>query len=606
MFRKMKLKPYLLMVFALVILLAGIVTSVGVFGLLSTSHNTDKLVNEIIAADTAVKNCRIYVNVAAKDLREMVIVEDTTTRNTLKSEIDSCLSQIDEQIAIFKQAYGEADGLAAKYEKAFDAWFEIADRAVAEIEAGHIDDAIDIIKNECTPALNELVGIAQDIDDTTNIAKQEHEQYTMTMLAIFIACLVGVFAVAFIMAVVIALRTTSSISQAVELARGAVNDLAKGNLKSRIDYQANNEFGELCERMNFSFDEMSKYMDAIDYGMSEFSKGNFACSCPITFLGDFVNIQIAIEKFQAKIIQTLKDMDQSASQVSIGASQVAQGSQALAQVATEQASGVEELSSSIMDIRSHITETSDYAQKVNNLGKGTGEVVARGQAELKQLVGSIRDITEASKSIQSIIKVIDDIAFQTNILAINAAVEASRAGTAGKGFAVVASEVRSLAQKSASAAKDTAELIENTLRHVTRGEKNAAQTESAFNEVSESVHDILKMIDKVAYAAGDQATTISQISMGIDQISAVVQTTSATSEESAAASQVLDQQASFMRDLLRQFKLSNDVSEKGYGMDNVDLDLDMNYSIEAEKQEKREAEGGANMSAPATSNFDKY
>ena len=267
-----------------------------------------------------------------------------------------------------------------------------------------------------------------------------------------------------------------------------------------------------------------------------FSKGNFACSCPITFLGDFANIQIAIEKFQAKIVQTLKDMDQSASQVSIGASQVAQGSQALAQVATEQASGVEELSSSITDIRNHITETSNYAQKVNNLGKGTGEVVARGQAELKQLVGSIRDITEASKSIQSIIKVIDDIAFQTNILAINAAVEASRAGTAGKGFAVVASEVRSsLAQKSASAAKDTAELIENTLRHVTRGEKNAAQTESAFNEVSESVHDILKMIDKVAYAAGDQATTISQISMGIDQISAVVQTTSATSEESAAS-----------------------------------------------------------------------
>ena len=307
-------------------------------------------------------------------------------------------------------------------------------------------------------------------------------------------------------------------------------------------------------------------MDAIDYGMSEFSKGNFACSCPITFLGDFANIQIAIEKFQAKIVQTLKDMDQSASQVSIGASQVAQGSQALAQVATEQASGVEELSSSITDIRNHITETSNYAQK----------------------------------------KVIDDIAFQTNILAINAAVEASRAGTAGKGFAVVASEVRSLAQKSASAAKDTAELIENTLRHVTRGEKNAAQTESAFNEVSESVHDILKMIDKVAYAAGDQATTISQISMGIDQISAVVQTTSATSEESAAASQVLDQQASFMRDLLHQFKLSNDAPEKGYGMDNVDLDLDMNYSIEAEKQEKREVEGGANMSAPATSNFDKY
>ena len=264
MFRKMKLKPYLLMVFALVILLAGIVTSVGVFGLLSTSHNTDKLVSEIIAADTAVKNCRIYVNIAARNLREMVLVEDRTTQDELKAEIDSWLNQIDEQVAVFKQTHGEEDGLATKYEKAFDKWFEIADRAVAEIESGHRDDAIDIILNECSPALNELVSIAEEIDATTDEAKREHEQYTMTMLAIFIACLVGVFAVAFIMAVVIALRTTSSISQAVELARGAVNDLAKGNLKSRIDYQANNEFGELCERMNFSFDEMSKYMDAID------------------------------------------------------------------------------------------------------------------------------------------------------------------------------------------------------------------------------------------------------------------------------------------------------------------------------------------------------
>ena len=106
MFRKMKLKPYLLMVFALVILLAGIVTSVGVFGLLSTSHNTDKLVSEIIAADTAVKNCRIYVNIAARNLREMVLVEDRTTQDELKAEIDSWLNQIDEQVAVFKQTHG--------------------------------------------------------------------------------------------------------------------------------------------------------------------------------------------------------------------------------------------------------------------------------------------------------------------------------------------------------------------------------------------------------------------------------------------------------------------------------------------------------------------
>ena len=203
-----------------------------------------------------------------------------------------------------------------------------------------------------------------------------------------------------------------------------------------------------------------------------------------------------------------------------------------------------------------MTDTSDYAKQANEMGKQAASVVEKSASELDQLVAAIRDIAEASNNIQSIIKVINDIAFQTNILALNAAVEAARAGTAGKGFAVVADEVRDLAQKTAAAAKDTTELIETSLRHVKKGENLALEAEQAFGEVSKVSQDILVRVDRIATVSQEQADAISQISLGLDQISAVVQTTSATAEESAAASEELNGQASTMRSLLNQFQLN--------------------------------------------------
>lgn len=559
MFEKMKLKPYLLTIFSIIIILAAIITSIGTMGLLKTKDNMQVFIDKTLGAESAVKTCRIEANVAARDLREMVITDNPQDYTKLKGRIEESIETINEQISIFKQTHGETDGLAKKYEDAFQVWFNIATRAITQIEQGNKAEAKSIVLNECSPALDSLVEIVKEINEKIDKDKAASEESAQKLIFTFIIISVISFALVLIISLYFAMKTTANITGTTKKVKEAILELSKGNLKTNIEYEAKNEFGELAERMNFSFQELAKYVDAIDYGMSEFSKGNFTCECPITFLGDFAHIQKSIEKFQAKMNDTLVELDMASVQVSAGASQVAEGAQTLAQGATEQASSVEELSATIADISHQISQTAEYSEKTNTLGKQAGEVVQKSKVEMRQMMEAINDIASASENIQRIIKAMDDIAFQTNILALNAAVEAARAGNAGKGFAVVADEVRNLAQKSAEAAKDTTELIENSLQHVSHGEQLATSTDAAFEEVAKYAEDILGMVEKIAQASNEQAMSISQISQGVEQISSVVQMNSATSEESAAASEELSGQAGIMKSLIDQFELSHDM-----------------------------------------------
>lgn len=240
-----------------------------------------------------------------------------------------------------------------------------------------------------------------------------------------------------------------------------------------------------------------------------------------------------------------------------GAEQVASSSQGLAQGATEQAAAVEQLAASVSTISGQINENAENAQKADDMAiKATTSIQSSNQ-QMGELVKSMNAMESKSHEISKIIKTIEDIAFQTNILALNAAVEAARAGAAGKGFAVVADEVRNLAAKSAEAAKSTTALIEDSVSSIADGVRLAGIANKELNNAVRNVILTTELITQISKATGDQAHAVSQVTVGVDQISSVVQTNSATSEETAAASEDLSSQANRLRQLTERFTVDS-------------------------------------------------
>ena len=256
-------------------------------------------------------------------------------------------------------------------------------------------------------------------------------------------------------------------------------------------------------------------------------------------------------------------------QVESGANLVSGSSVSLSQGATEQASAVQELTASLTEIASQTNLNAGNAEKASNLVSSSRINAENGNKLMKEMQIAMNEITESSNRINKIIKVIDDIAFQTNILALNAAVEAARAGQHGKGFAVVAEEVRTLAAKSASAASETTDMIENSIRKVEAGTSLANSTAEALSTIVSEVRDAASLVNSIAEASKEQAKGIEQIGRGISQVSQVTQTNVATSEESAAASEELASQSSYLRETISVFRVNGSLKTRaGFDQNN--------------------------------------
>ena len=277
----------------------------------------------------------------------------------------------------------------------------------------------------------------------------------------------------------------------------------------------------------------------------------------VTVRSEFDVLGIALSDLVEKFHNLAASIVTSAEQVDSGAKLVADSSTLLSQGSTEQAGSVEELSASMEEITSQTTQNAQNAQKTNELAGNIQKDADAGNAQMAEMLRAMDEINASSESIGKIIKVIEDIAFQTNILALNAAVEAARAGQYGKGFAVVAEEVRNLAGQSSKAAKETTDLIENSIKKVTAGTKIANETAGALGKIMAEISQAGELVGTIATASHEQAAALEQINQGIMEISQVVQNNAASAEESAAASEELSAQADSLKEHVGVFKLNS-------------------------------------------------
>lgn len=327
------------------------------------------------------------------------------------------------------------------------------------------------------------------------------------------------------------------------------------NEEIQVNVSSDDEVGVLGEMFEDTIHRLRSYIGEISNVLGSMANGDLTQSARQDYMGDFQSIKRSLDGIQAAFNNAMGQITSSAGQVSSGADQVSSSAQALAQGATEQASSIEEISATMMDISKNAKQTSMAAEEAGEYVNQAGSHLGVSIEFVKELNEAMENISGSSKKIGTIIATIEDIAFQINILALNAAVEAARAGTAGKGFAVVADEVSNLASKSDEAAKATKKLIESSIAAVTEGGHIVNKVTEALDQTSQSAGHVTAQMAIVVEAVEKQTAALSQVTDGIDQISSVVQTNSATSEQCAAASEELSSQANLLKDLMRSFKL---------------------------------------------------
>jgi methyl-accepting chemotaxis protein len=345
--------------------------------------------------------------------------------------------------------------------------------------------------------------------------------------------------------------------------------ISNGNLSERITGNYQGDLDVLKQTVNTTASRLETVVNEITEKIEELSKGNLDIENAREFRGDWITISNAINVIIQSLNDVMGDINVAAEQVASGSGQVSAGSQSLAQGSTEQASSVQELTASIAEIADQTKNNAVDANKARELADTVKDHAAKGNAQMSQMQNSMVAINQSSEDISKIIKVIDDIAFQTNILALNAAVEAARAGQHGKGFAVVAEEVRSLAARSADAAKETTALIEGSIDKVQEGTKIADDTAAALDDIVAGIEKVTTLIGNIAIASNEQASGIAQIDTGVEQVAQVVQQNSATAEESAAASEELSGQAELLKQLVDTFKLRNKSKSKSTAPSNI-------------------------------------
>lgn len=389
--------------------------------------------------------------------------------------------------------------------------------------------------------------------------------------------------------ILISLFFSIRIARPLSAATNLADELAQGNFQvQKLKVKSRNEIGVVLEAFGRMIDVLKYKADIIN----KYAGGDFSQS--IDLASDNDKLGRSLLQMRNSLNDVLMQVNAAVDQVTSGSDQVAQSSQSLSQGASEQASSLEEISSSLNEINSQARQNAENASQASALATAAVEKAEAGNERMKDLRVAMTKINDSSDEIKKIVKVIDDIAFQINLLALNANVEAARAGKWGKGFAVVAEEVRNLAVRSGSAVSETTAMVEESIKNIDQGTQLAESTGTQLEEIVQGSNKVADFLGEIALASKEQAQGVEQINGGLEQIDQVTQSNTASAEQSASAAEELAAQGQELKGLIARFTLSDDDGGSG----RAGRDRKMDFSAADNGAQDKDFDDSAPADAP--------
>lgn len=560
MLKKQKISKKMITMFIIISLLASISGVVGLIVTirLNTDYSKALVENGFVQGDLGKFNTAL--NRASALIRDMIFLNDDKLLSSTSAELDELKNEVDQTFIDLAQncKTPEELKLIAIISENLPLYQEKREQVIEMGLLKKNDEALMLFQNEAKPYLDTIIDTTNQLIELNTTMGYEVSNSLNAQTIFCIILILVIILIVTITSIILGTKLSLSISKPIVACSERLAMLAEGDLHSPVPVSdLQDEVGDMLRSMHTTIENVQNICKDIDINLEKVSNGNLDVEAKVDYTGDFISMKNSIDKIIASLNSTFHEINLSADQVTSGADQVAQGATILAQASTDQASSIQELSATITEVSEQVKTTADNAKEANQKSTSSSNEAESCNNQMQEMIKAMHDIQAISVEINGIIANIEDIASQTNLLSLNAAIEAARAGDAGRGFAVVAESVRKLASESAESVNNTAQLIQRNMQAVENGIQIANVAAHSMDTVVVSTQDTSSLINDISKAANRQSDAIEQIMLAINQISEIIQSNSATSEESSAASEELLAQAQLMKELISQFQLKN-------------------------------------------------